>query len=172
LSSFNFNNLRSQQHNRQDPPPTIHPARPDQTHADVKYHLGQTGQLTVLPPSGAAPATLQLSIAPNPSHLEAVCPIVLGMVRADQARRRAAGGRRDDAGWAAARAAVMGLLIHGDAAFSGLGLTAETLQLSDLPGYATGGSVHVIINNQVRGGRVGGCLGEGWFLCVRSLSQG
>lgn len=58
-----------------------------------------------------------------------------------QARRRAAVSR-DDAGWEAARGAVMGLFIHGDAAFSGLGLTAEALQLSGLPGYTTGGSIH------------------------------
>jgi hypothetical protein len=123
---------------------------------DVKYHLGQSGALQVDSPGGAR--AVQLSIAPNPSHLEAVCPVVLGMVRADQARRAAAaaaaaagepGGGEHDARWAAATRAVMGLLIHGDAAFSGLGLAAETLQLSDLPGYSTGGAVHVVVNNQV-----------------------
>lgn len=99
------------------------------TPADVKYHLGQSGCLSVtLPGPTPRSQSVELSIAPNPSHLGSVCPVVLGMVRADQARRRAAISR-DEAGWQGARRAVMGLLIHGDAAFSGLGLSAETLQV-------------------------------------------
>jgi 2-oxoglutarate dehydrogenase E1 component len=122
---------------------------------DVKYHLGQSGALEVDSPG--CRKTVQLSIAPNPSHLEAVCPVVLGLGRAALARRAAAAAAAGDGGsaeqrWAAAARGVMGLLIHGDAAFSGLGLTAETLQLSDLPGYSTGGTIHVVVNNQVGAG--------------------
>jgi 2-oxoglutarate dehydrogenase E1 component len=118
---------------------------------DVKYHLGRTARLSFPPPGGslvprppaARPgprppsATLYLSVAPNPSHLEAVCPVVLGLVRAQQ--DRLAGGA----------AAVAGLLIHGDAAFAGLGVVPETLSLSRLPGFAVGGTVHLVANNAV-----------------------
>ena len=73
---------------------------------------------------GQRPPRLRVSIAPNPSHLESIGPVVLGMVRAEQARLR------DHP----ARARVAGLLIHGDAAFPGLGIVAETLQLANVPG--------------------------------------
>lgn len=78
--------------------------------------------------------------------VQAVSPVVLGMVRAEQSalqRRKAVPDQ------AAAWSRVMPLLIHGDAAFAGLGIVLESLQLADLPGYTVGGSVHVIINNQV-----------------------
>jgi 2-oxoglutarate dehydrogenase E1 component len=100
---------------------------------DVKYHLGfssdhacQNGHV------------IHLSLAPNPSHLEAVNPVVEGRVRAKQRRR----GDTE-------RKLVVPLLIHGDAAFAGQGLVAETLNLSQLHGYRTGGTVHVVVNNQI-----------------------
>ncbi|KAK9810028.1 hypothetical protein WJX72_003602 [[Myrmecia] bisecta] len=106
---------------------------------DVKYHLGQSASLT-FPRNGDAggAAEIRLSIAPNPSHLEAVDPVVLGMVRAEQTRLADT-----------QRSRVMGLLIHGDAAFAGLGIVTECLQLSNVPGFTTGGTIHLIINNQV-----------------------
>ncbi len=108
---------------------------------DVKYHLGATATHTS--PSGAH---VKLSLASNPSHLEAVNPIVEGMVRAKQALLRqqnidAPGGDYLDA--------VIPLLIHGDAAFAGQGVVAETLNLSLLRGYKTGGTMHLVINNQI-----------------------
>ncbi|MBK8253761.1 MAG: 2-oxoglutarate dehydrogenase E1 component [Polyangiaceae bacterium] len=102
---------------------------------DVKYHLGySTDRLT------ETGARVHLTMTFNPSHLEFVNPVVEGRVRAKQDRRGA-----DDA----ARRAVMPLLIHGDAAFIGQGIVPETLNLSGLPGYQTGGTVHLIVNNQV-----------------------
>jgi multifunctional 2-oxoglutarate metabolism enzyme len=100
---------------------------------DVKYHLGAEG--THQSPKGG---TMKLTLASNPSHLEAVDPIVEGMVRAKQ---KLIG---DDK-----RARVLAVLIHGDAAFAGQGVVAETLNLSQLQGYRTGGTVHLIINNQI-----------------------
>jgi 2-oxoglutarate dehydrogenase E1 component len=100
---------------------------------DVKYHVGATGKHTA--PSGR---TLTLTLAANPSHLEAVDPVVEGMVRAKQ-------DRADDH----AHEKVLSVLIHGDAAFAGQGVVAETLNLSELPGYDVGGTVHIVVNNQV-----------------------
>jgi 2-oxoglutarate dehydrogenase E1 component len=100
---------------------------------DVKYHVGATGKHTAR--SGT---TVNLTLAANPSHLEAVDPVVEGMVRAKQDR---AG---DDQ-----RVKVLSVLIHGDAAFAGQGVVAETLNLSELAGYDVGGTVHVVVNNQV-----------------------
>ena len=100
---------------------------------DVKYHVGATGKHTA--PSGKS---LTLTLAANPSHLEAVDPVVEGMVRAKQDRA----GDRD-------HEKVLSVLIHGDAAFAGQGVVAETLNLSELPGYDVGGTVHVVVNNQV-----------------------
>jgi len=100
---------------------------------DVKYHLGAEG--TQQTPSGA---TMQLTLASNPSHLEAVDPIVEGMSRAKQ---KLIDDRQ--------RAKVLPVLIHGDAAFAGQGVVAETLNLSQLKGYRTGGTVHIVINNQI-----------------------
>ncbi|MDX1741516.1 MAG: multifunctional oxoglutarate decarboxylase/oxoglutarate dehydrogenase thiamine pyrophosphate-binding subunit/dihydrolipoyllysine-residue succinyltransferase subunit, partial [Rhodothermales bacterium] len=107
---------------------------------DVKYHLGATGQHES--PDGTA---VKVSLASNPSHLEAVNPVVEGMARAKQYRLRHAsdvpGGDYKDA--------VIPLLIHGDAAFAGQGVVAETLHLSQLSGYHTGGTIHIVINNQI-----------------------
>jgi 2-oxoglutarate decarboxylase len=100
---------------------------------DVKYHLGADGAHQT--PAGDM---LKLSLASNPSHLEAVDPIVEGMVRAKQ---KLIGDRN--------RALVLPLLLHGDAAFAGQGVVAETLNLSQLRGYRTGGTIHVVINNQI-----------------------
>ena len=99
---------------------------------DVKYHLGTA---TTLEHAGH---TVRISLLPNPSHLEAVDPVVLGRVRADQDREK----DRE-------RQHHLGILVHGDAAFAGQGVVYETLSLSKLEGYRTGGTVHVIINNQI-----------------------
>jgi 2-oxoglutarate dehydrogenase E1 component len=100
---------------------------------DVKYHLGFSADRTTL--SGQA---IHISLTPNPSHLEAVNPVVEGRVRAKQWRF----GDRE-------RKLGIPILVHGDAAFSGQGLVAETLNLSQLHGYRTGGTVHVVVNNQI-----------------------
>jgi 2-oxoglutarate dehydrogenase E1 component len=100
---------------------------------DVKYHLGFSGDRVM--PNGSR---LHLSLTPNPSHLEAVDPVVEGRVRAKQRQFR---DRERKLG--------VPLLLHGDAAFAGQGLVAETLNLSQLAGYTTGGTIHVIVNNQI-----------------------
>ncbi|NCT91388.1 multifunctional oxoglutarate decarboxylase/oxoglutarate dehydrogenase thiamine pyrophosphate-binding subunit/dihydrolipoyllysine-residue succinyltransferase subunit [Cellulomonas sp. APG4] len=101
---------------------------------DVKYHLGTEGTFTA--ESGA---TTQVYLAANPSHLEAVDPVLEGIVRAKQDRIDLGGD-----GFS-----VLPILIHGDAAFAGQGVVVETLNLAQLRGYRTGGTVHVIVNNQV-----------------------
>jgi 2-oxoglutarate dehydrogenase E1 component len=103
---------------------------------DVKYHMGASG--TFKTADGGAVA---LELASNPSHLEAVDPVVEGMVRA---RQDAAEG-----GAEAGRQRIVPILVHGDAAFAGQGVVAETLNMSQLHGYRTGGTVHVIVNNQI-----------------------
>ncbi|MEZ4404222.1 MAG: 2-oxoglutarate dehydrogenase E1 component [Kofleriaceae bacterium] len=100
---------------------------------DVKYHQGFSSDR--IGPNGNP---IHLSLSFNPSHLEAVDPVVVGRVRAKQKRHGDF-----------ARSQVMGILIHGDAAFAGQGLVTEVLQLHNLAGYRTGGTVHVIVNNQV-----------------------
>ena len=100
---------------------------------DVKYHLGYSTDRV-----DAEGHAMHVSLAFNPSHLEAVDPVVVGRVRAKQIRHGDFEHRR-----------VVGVLVHGDAAFAGQGLVPETLQLSGLPGYRTGGTVHIIVNNQV-----------------------
>jgi len=100
---------------------------------DVKYHLGATGKF-----SGLSGIDLALTLASNPSHLEAVDPVVEGMVRAKQ-----------DSGDDHVSYPVLGVLVHGDAAFAGQGVVAETLNLSALRGYGTGGTIHVVVNNQL-----------------------
>ncbi|MFC3991744.1 multifunctional oxoglutarate decarboxylase/oxoglutarate dehydrogenase thiamine pyrophosphate-binding subunit/dihydrolipoyllysine-residue succinyltransferase subunit [Actinoplanes siamensis] len=102
---------------------------------DVKYHLGQTGKYTT--PDGQHSTTV--SVVANPSHLEAVDPVLEGIVRAKQDRL--------DLGLHGYT--VLPVLVHGDAAFAGQGVVAETLNLSQLRGYRTGGTIHVIVNNQV-----------------------
>jgi len=101
---------------------------------DVKYHLGTEGTFTA--ESGA---TTKVYLAANPSHLEAVDPVLEGIVRAKQDRIDLGGD-----GFS-----VLPILLHGDAAFAGQGVVTETLNLSQLRGYRTGGTIHVIINNQV-----------------------
>jgi 2-oxoglutarate dehydrogenase E1 component len=100
---------------------------------DVKYHLGFSSDRVF--PDGHV---LHLSLTANPSHLEAVNPVVEGRVRAKQRRYP----NKD-------RRLGLPVLIHGDAAFSGQGLVAETLNLSQLTGYKTGGTVHIVVNNQI-----------------------
>ncbi|WP_029007878.1 2-oxoglutarate dehydrogenase E1 component [Azospirillum halopraeferens] len=110
------------------------PSAPEnvQGSGDVKYHLGTSSDRDF---NGNV---VHLSLTANPSHLEWVNPVVLGKVRAKQMQRR-----DDD------REQVCGLLLHGDAAFAGQGIVAETLGLSELRGYRTGGTIHFIINNQI-----------------------
>jgi multifunctional 2-oxoglutarate metabolism enzyme len=100
---------------------------------DVKYHLGTEGVFTA--ESGA---TTKIYLAANPSHLEAVNPVLEGIVRAKQDRLNI----KDIF-------SVLPILLHGDASFAGQGVNAEVLQLSQLKGYRTGGTIHVVINNQV-----------------------
>ena len=100
---------------------------------DVKYHLGASGVR-----HSATGKEIVVSLASNPSHLEAVDPVVEGVVRAKQ-------DRLGDT----TRVRVIPILIHGDAAFIGQGVVAETLNLSQLSGYATGGTLHLVINNQI-----------------------
>jgi multifunctional 2-oxoglutarate metabolism enzyme len=100
---------------------------------DVKYHLGTEGMFT-----SAEGEQVKVYLAANPSHLEAVNPVLEGIVRAKQ-----------DQNPQERKFAVLPLLMHGDAAFAGQGVVAETLNLSQLQGYRTGGTVHVIVNNQV-----------------------
>ncbi len=101
---------------------------------DVKYHLGTEGTFTA-----EGGSTTKVYLAANPSHLEAVNPVLEGIVRAKQDRLNLAG---EDF-------TVLPVLMHGDAAFAGQGVVAETLNLSQLRGYRTGGTVHVVVNNQV-----------------------
>ncbi|HEY2879622.1 multifunctional oxoglutarate decarboxylase/oxoglutarate dehydrogenase thiamine pyrophosphate-binding subunit/dihydrolipoyllysine-residue succinyltransferase subunit [Nocardioides sp.] len=100
---------------------------------DVKYHLGAEGEFV----SGSGD-TIKVSVAANPSHLEAVDPVLEGIARAKQDML--------DRG---AEYPVLPLLLHGDAAFAGQGVVAETLNLSQLRGYRTGGTIHLVVNNQV-----------------------
>lgn len=101
---------------------------------DVKYHLGATGKYKTR--NGKS---ITVSVASNPSHLEWVNPVVEGIVRAKQTRLNDSTNHKK----------VMSVLIHGDAAFAGQGVVAETLNLSQLSGYRTGGTIHIIINNQI-----------------------
>jgi 2-oxoglutarate dehydrogenase E1 component len=101
---------------------------------DVKYHLGYRTVRKL--PSGAE---VEIRLSANPSHLEAVDPVVEGTARARQRIRGDTEHRRK----------VLPLLLHGDAAFAGQGIVAETLNMSQLPGYSTGGTVHVVVNNQI-----------------------
>ncbi len=99
---------------------------------DVKYHLGTSSDRDF---DGNV---IHLSLTANPSHLEFVNPVVIGKVRAKQRQR----GDKE-------RSQVLPLLLHGDAAFAGQGVTAETLMISELPGYRVGGTIHIVINNQI-----------------------
>ena len=112
-------------------------SRSVQGSGDVKYHLGTSGTFV----SYRGNET-KVYLAANPSHLEAVNPVLEGITRAKQ-------DRLDHGGASAASFSVLPILIHGDAAFAGQGVVTETLNLSQLRGYRTGGTVHVIVNNQV-----------------------
>lgn len=105
---------------------------------DVKYHLGLdfTKQM-----GGGTGRTLDISLLANPSHLEAVNPVVLGKSRALQFLHEPSGDNR--------KAAVVPILIHGDASFAGQGVVYESLGLAGLPNYTVGGTIHLIINNQI-----------------------
>ncbi|MCW2833861.1 MAG: 2-oxoglutarate dehydrogenase component, partial [Nocardioides sp.] len=100
---------------------------------DVKYHLGAEGEFIA-----GSGDRIKVSVAANPSHLEAVDPVLEGIARAKQ-----------DVLNKGAAYPVLPLLVHGDAAFAGQGVVAETLNLSQLRGYRTGGTIHVVVNNQV-----------------------
>jgi len=100
---------------------------------DVKYHKGFTSDRKT-----GSGANLHLSLTANPSHLEAVDPVVEGRTRAKQTRAGDARGH-----------SIVPVLLHGDAAFAGQGIVAETLNLSNLAGYSTGGTIHVVVNNQI-----------------------
>ncbi|HYU53111.1 MAG TPA: 2-oxoglutarate dehydrogenase E1 component [Gemmatimonadaceae bacterium] len=102
---------------------------------DVKYHLGASGKRQV-----SSGGELEVILIPNPSHLEVVNPVLQGVARARQVI--AGNGHRDEA-------AVLPICVHGDAAFPGEGVVAETFNLSGLTGFRTGGTLHVILNNQV-----------------------
>ncbi|MDE8345970.1 MAG: 2-oxoglutarate dehydrogenase E1 component, partial [Acidocella sp.] len=110
-------------------------AKPEdvQGSGDVKYHLGTSTDISI---NGNQ---VHLSLQPNPSHLEAVDPVVIGKIRA----------RQDMTGDTKTRRSAMGILMHGDAAFAGQGLVYETLAMSQLIGYRTGGTVHLVVNNQI-----------------------
>jgi 2-oxoglutarate dehydrogenase E1 component len=114
---------------------SIHPRFPHDQ-GDVKYHQGADGIRE------AGEGTVAVSVLPNPSHLEFVDPVVEGVVRAKQDLISRSGDEAD-------RSRALAVLVHGDAAFAGEGIVAETLNLSQLPGYRTRGTIHIIVNNQV-----------------------
>ena len=110
------------------------PANPENAggSGDVKYHMGASSDREF------DDKIVHLSLAPNPSHLEIVDPVVIGRVRAKQHQRRDT-----------ARQKVVGILLHGDAAFAGQGVVGETFAFSALRGYRTGGTIHIVVNNQI-----------------------
>ena len=110
------------------------PSNPEEAggSGDVKYHMGASADRQF------DENEIHLSLAPNPSHLEIVDPVVVGRVRAKQEQIG-----DDD------RSQVLGILLHGDAAFAGQGVVAETFAFSALRGYRTGGTIHIIVNNQI-----------------------
>jgi len=112
--------------------PSLEPE--DEGSGDVKYHLGMTHERL----NRTTNKLIQLSVCANPSHLEAVDPVVQGKTRAEQFYRGDTKGKE-----------VMSIILHGDAAFSGQGVVYETFHLSDLPGYATHGTIHIVVNNQI-----------------------
>lgn len=109
------------------------PGASDHGDGDVKYHMGFSADVET-----TDGGTVHLSLSPNPSHLEVVNPVVEGRVRAKQRMFNDADRTRG-----------LPLLIHGDAAFAGQGVVAETLNMSNLLGYRTGGTVHIVVNNQI-----------------------
>ena len=117
---------------------SVHPDFPADE-GDVKYHQGAKGERET-----ASGRRVRITISPNPSHLEFVDPVVEGMVRAEQDALELSGQPREEV-----IDRALPVLLHGDAAFAGQGIVMETLQLADLHGYRTGGTIHVIINNQI-----------------------
>jgi len=117
---------------------SVHPEFPADE-GDVKYHQGATGERVL-----EGGRKVHLSLSPNPSHLEAVDPVVEGMVRATQDERMSRGATREQV-----IDLALPVLLHGDAAFAGQGIVMETLNLAGLKGYRTGGTIHIIINNQI-----------------------
>lgn len=113
--------------------PVAHSEKIEFYDGDVKYHMG--AHVTKKTPAG----NCEITLAYNPSHLEAVNPVVIGMTRAAQRIRKDTEKRKK----------VIPLLIHGDAAFAGQGIVAETLQMSQVRGYKVGGTLHLVIDNQV-----------------------
>ena len=111
-------------------------ADPEGGTGDVKYHLAAHGTRTT------ANGKVGVRLVANPSHLEAVDPVVEGRTRAEQTDRSTANGAHDSS-------VALAVLLHGDAAFAGQGVVAETFNLHDLNGYSTGGTVHLITNNQI-----------------------
>ncbi|OBK78122.1 multifunctional oxoglutarate decarboxylase/oxoglutarate dehydrogenase thiamine pyrophosphate-binding subunit/dihydrolipoyllysine-residue succinyltransferase subunit [Mycobacterium sp. 1164985.4] len=116
---------------------------PSQAHGsgDVKYHLGATGRFIQM----FGDNDIDVSLVANPSHLEAVDPVLEGLVRAKQDMIDKGDGDGEGAG----AFSVVPLMLHGDAAFAGQGVVAETLNLALLRGYRTGGTIHIIVNNQI-----------------------
>src|SRR5262249_34983897 len=98
---------------------------------DVKYHMGATGEYVT-----RTGHKVHIHLVSNPSHLEAVDPVTVGRIRAKQDRVGEGGDKK-----------YLPLLVHGDAAFAGQGILAETLNFADLKGYTVGGTVHVLVNN-------------------------
>ena len=117
---------------------SIHPSFPADE-GDVKYHQGAEGERET--PKGRK---VHLRLSPNPSHLEAVDPVVEGMTRATQDTMTGGTLTNEET-----RNRALAILLHGDAAFAGQGIVMETLQLAQLHGYRTGGTIHIIINNQI-----------------------
>ncbi|HEV2131976.1 MAG TPA: 2-oxoglutarate dehydrogenase E1 component [Longimicrobiaceae bacterium] len=109
----------------------------DELSGDVKYHMGWRAG------NGGESEAIRVTLAPNPSHLEFVNPVVVGMTRAAQDDTQGPGMPTLDF------ACALAILVHGDAAFPGQGVVAETLNMLGLPGYTVGGTIHVIVNNQV-----------------------
>ena len=118
---------------------SVHPSFPADE-GDVKYHQGAVGERET-----ASGKKIRLTLSPNPSHLEAVDPVVEGMTRATQDAMI----DRTDIDREQAMNRALPVLLHGDAAFAGQGIVMETLQLAQLRGYRTGGTIHIIINNQI-----------------------
>src|SRR5207245_8761725 len=118
---------------------SVHPSFPADE-GDVKYHQGASGERET-----ASGKTVHLTLSPNLSHLEAVDPVVEGMTRAKQDALI----ERLEIQRPEAMNRVLPVLLHGDAAFAGQGIVMETLQLAQLKGYRTGGTIHIIINNQI-----------------------
>ena len=117
--------------------------QPEKGSGDVKYHSGFSSN--VMTPGGEA----HLALAFNPSHLEIVAPVLQGSVRARQARRNDQAGHSDTKGNHTDGNSVLPIVVHGDAAFAGQGVVQETFQMSQTRAYTTGGTLHIVINNQV-----------------------